>query len=186
VSTKPTLCKIKNLSPIANFARKLVDGLFLDCCREVAEKFPQIEYEEMIVDNTCMQLVKNPQQFDVMVMPSLYGSIITSIGAGLTGGPGVTSGATLGNDFYLFEQGTRNSGEKITGEGIANPSALLYSSVNMLRSMGFPRYGDLISNALFNVYSEGQVLTPDVGGNATTQQFTDRVIQEIQKLDGKN
>jgi len=81
----------------------------------VAEKYPEIEYEEMIVDNTCMQLVKEPQQFDVLVMPSLYGTIITSIGAGLTGGPGVTSGATLGDEFHFFEQGTRNSGEKITG-----------------------------------------------------------------------
>lgn len=137
----------------------------------------------MIVDNTCMQLVKNPQQFDVMVMPSLYGSIITSIGAGLTGGPGVSSGAILGKEYTMFEQGTRNSGESITGKGIANPSAILYSSVNMLRSMGFPRYGDLISNALFNVYSEGEHLTPDVGGKATTREFVDRVIEEIHKLD---
>lgn len=137
----------------------------------------------MIVDNTCMQLVKDPQQFDVMVMPSLYGSIITSIGAGLTGGPGVTSGATLGDNYYLYEQGTRNSGESITGKGIANPTALLYTSVNMLRSMGYPRFGDLISEALYNVYEEGQVLTPDVGGNATCEQFTNRVIEEVQKLD---
>jgi isocitrate dehydrogenase (NAD+) len=132
-----------------------------------------------------MQLVKNPQQFDVMVMPSLYGSIITSIGAGLTGGPGITQGATLGDDFVFFEQGTRNSGEGITGKGIANPSALLYSSVNMLRSMGYQRFGDIISNALYNVYLEGKVLTPDVGGNATTKQFTDRVIAEVEKLDGE-
>lgn len=83
----------------------MVDGLFLDCCREVAAEYPGFEYEEMIVDNTCMQLVKSPQQFDVMLMPNLYGSIITSIGTGLVGGPGVTSGAALGNDFTLFEQG---------------------------------------------------------------------------------
>merc|ERR1712232_91666 len=89
---------------------KLADGLFLECCREVSQKYPTIEYEEMIVDNTCMQLVKNPQQFDVMVMPNLYGSIIDSIGAGLVGGPGVTAGASLGSEFTLFEQGTRHSG----------------------------------------------------------------------------
>lgn len=140
----------------------------------------------MIVDNTCMQLVKSPEQFDVMVMPSLYGSIITSIGAGLTGGPGITSGATLGEEFCLFEQGTRNSGEKITGKGIANPTALLYSSVNMLRSMGYPRFGDLISTALYNVYLEGKYLTPDVGGSSTSTEFTDRMIQEVISLDKKS
>ena len=79
--------------------------MFLDCCREVAENYPQIEYEEMIVDNTCMQLVKTPQQFDVMVMPSLYGSIIGNIGAGLIGGCGVTSGASIGENHIMFEQG---------------------------------------------------------------------------------
>ena len=83
----------------------MVDGLFLDCCREIREQYPMIEYEEMIVDNTCMQLVKNPQQFDVMLTPSLYGSIVTSIAAGLVGGPGVVSGASVGDDHILFEQG---------------------------------------------------------------------------------
>lgn len=83
---------------------KLVDGLFLDCCREAAAQFPHIEYEQMIVDNTCMQLTKSPEQFDVMVMPNLYGSIITSIGAGLVGGPGLSPGAAFGNEFALFEQ----------------------------------------------------------------------------------
>ena len=130
-----------------------------------------------------MQLVKNPQQFDVMVMPSLYGSIITSIGAGLTGGPGITSGATLSDEYVLFEQGTRNSGNQIEGKGIANPSAILYSSINMLRSMGYSHHGDLISNALYNVYKEGKYLTPDVGGSSTSTEFTQRVIEEIIKID---
>ena len=128
--------------------RKLVDGLFLDCTREIAAKYPLIKYEEVIVDNACMQLVKNPQQFDVMVMPSLYGTIISSIGAGLIGGPGVTAGATIGKNYCLFEQGTRNSGSDIAGKGIANPTALINSSVNMLRSMGYARVGDLISEAV--------------------------------------
>lgn len=83
---------------------KLVDGLFLDCCREAAEKYPNIEYEEMIVDNTCMQLTKSPEQFDVMVMPNLYGSIVTSIGAGLVGGAGLSPGAAFGEEYALFEQ----------------------------------------------------------------------------------
>lgn len=83
---------------------KLVDGLFLDCCREVAAKYPNIEFEEMIVDNTCMQLTKNPEQFDVMVMPNLYGSIVTSIGAGLVGGAGLSPGCAFGDEFAMFEQ----------------------------------------------------------------------------------
>ena len=83
---------------------KLVDGLFLECCREAAAQYPQIEFEEMIVDNTCMQLTKSPEQFDVMVMPNLYGSIVTSIGAGLIGGPGLSPGAAFGTEFALFEQ----------------------------------------------------------------------------------
>ena len=83
---------------------KLVDGLFLDCCREVSKKYPTIKYEEMIVDNTCMQMVKSPQQFEIMLMPNLYGSIITSIAAGLIGGPGLACGAALGNEHMLFEQ----------------------------------------------------------------------------------
>ena len=84
---------------------KLADGLFIECCREISQKYPTIEYEEMIVDNACMQLAKTPQQFDVMVMPNLYGSIINSIAAGLVGGPGVTAGASLGSEFTVFEQG---------------------------------------------------------------------------------
>lgn len=83
---------------------KMVDGLFLDCCREASERYPHIEYEEMIVDNTCMQLTKSPEQFDVMVMPNLYGSIITSVGAGLVGGAGLTPGAAFGEEYALFEQ----------------------------------------------------------------------------------
>lgn len=157
--------------------------MFLDCTRETAAKYPQIKYEEVIVDNACMQLVKSPQQFDVMVMPSLYGTIISSIGAGLIGGPGVTSGATIGENYCLFEQGTRNSGSDIAGKGIANPTAILNSSVNMLRSMGYARFGDLISEAIQNVYQEGKCLTPDVGGSSSTQQFSKRVILEIQKID---
>lgn len=162
---------------------KLADGLFLDCCREVAAKYPMIEYEEMVVDNTCMQLSKAPEQFDVMVMPNLYGSIITSIATGLVGGPGLTAGASLGDDYRLFESGTRFSGRWMSGKNIVNPSALLYSGVNMLNSMGLSRFGDLISDAVTNVYAEGKVLTTDVGGSATTTEFTQRVIEEVRKLD---
>lgn len=155
---------------------KLADGLFLECCREVSQDFDTIEYEEMIVDNTCMQMAKTPEQFDVMLMPNLYGTIITSIASGIVGGPGVTAGVSLGDDYSLFEQGTRHSGHDIAGQNIANPSALLFSSVNMLRSIGLPRFGDLIAESVANVYREGKYLTRDVGGTATTKEFTKRII----------
>jgi isocitrate dehydrogenase (NAD+) len=115
---------------------KMVDGLFLDCCREASKKFPSIKYEEMIVDNACMQMTKTPQQFDVLVMPNLYGSIMTSIGAGLVGGAGLSPGAAFGSEFRLFEQATRKSGKKLAGKNEANPTALLFSGVNMLSCMG--------------------------------------------------
>ena len=132
-----------------------------------------------------MQLVSKPQQFDVMVMPNLYGSIVSSIGAGLIGGAGVCAGASIGNDYLLFDQGLRNSGSDIAGKGIANPTALILSSVNMLKSMYLPRFADLIHNSLFNVYEEGKVLTPDVGGKSSTFDFTTRLCEEIVKLDNK-
>jgi isocitrate dehydrogenase (NAD+) len=137
----------------------------------------------MIVDNTAMQLVTNPQQFDVMVMPNLYGSIISAIGSGIAGGPGVVAGANFGPEYMLFEQGTRNSGAEIAGQGIVNPTAMIMSSANMLRCLGLPRFGDLINEALMNVYYEGRVRTEDAGGHASTKEFTDRVIQEVVKLD---
>lgn len=166
---------------------KMVDGLFLECCREEAKRFPQIQYEEMIVDNTSMQLVKSPEQFDVMLTPNLYGSIITSACAGLIGGAGVTAGASFGKEHMFFEPGTRKSGISLAGKDLANPTPMLLTSVNMLRQMGLPRFGDLIQQAIRNVYAEGKVLTQDVGGKATNTQFTDRVIQEVVELDkGKN
>lgn len=162
---------------------KLTDGQFLESVREVSKRYPNIQYGEMTVDRTALQLVTNPHQFDVMVMPNLYGSIISAIGAGIAGGPGVVAGANFGPEFMLFEQGTRNSGAEIAGQGIVNPTAMIMSSANMLRCLGLPRFGDLINEALLNVYYEGRVLTEDVGGRATTKQFTDRVIREIQTLD---
>lgn len=162
---------------------KLADGLFLKACREAAKRYPSIEYEEMIVDNTSMQLIKNPEAMDVMVMPNLYGSIITGIGAGLVGGPGILAGANFGPEYSLFEPGTRSSGWKIAGKGVANPTGLLFASVNMLRALGLPRFGDLISEGIYNVYREGKVRPIDVGGVAGTKEFTNRVIEEVVRLD---
>lgn len=162
---------------------KLVDGLFLECCREEAKKYPQIQYEEMIVDNTSMQLVKSPEQFDVMLTPNLYGSIITSACAGIVGGAGVVAGAAFGTEYMFFEPGTRRTGAGMAGKDLANPTPMILCAVNLLRAQGLPRYGDLIFKGLENVYSEGKYLTKDVGGNATTSDFTKRLVQEVQNLD---
>lgn len=162
---------------------KIADGLFLDTCREVSQRFDSIDYEEMIVDNASMQMMSNPQQFDVIVTTNLYGSILGGIAAGLAGGPGVVAGANFGPEHMMFEQGTRNSGHKITGKDLANPTASILSSVNMLRTLNLPRFAELINDALINVYKRGDCLTEDVGGKAGTKEFTKRVIQEIETLD---
>ena len=146
---------------------KKTDGVFLGACREAALKYPSINYEEMIIDNCAMQLVKDPHRFDVMLAPNLYGSIISSIGSGLVGGPGVTPGANIGDDFLLFDQGCRNSGFDIAGQNKANPTALILSSVNMLRTMNLSYFADLISDAILNTYEQGY-LTHDLQGSTST------------------
>ena len=157
----------------------------MEATREVAKLYPSIKYEEIIIDNCAMQLVSKPQQFDVMVMPNLYGSIVSSIGAGLIGGAGVSAGASIGNEFLLFDQGLRNSGSDIAGKNKANPTALILSSVNMLKSMYLPRFADVIHSALNNVYEEAKYLTADVGGKSSTADFTKRLCEEITRLDNK-
>mmetsp|Transcript_25266 Transcript_25266/g.43627 ORF Transcript_25266/g.43627 Transcript_25266/m.43627 type:complete len:384 (+) Transcript_25266:27-1178(+) len=158
---------------------KLCDGLFLKCCHEVSKKYPQIQYDEMIVDNTCMQLVSRPQQFDVMVMPNLYGNVISNIGAGLIGGPGLTPGGNVGYDVAIFEQGARHAGLDIAGKGIANPTGLVLSSVMMLRHLRLPSFADRIERAVLTVVNDGKARTPDVGGDAGTADFTDAVIAHL-------
>uniref|UniRef100_A0A8C5BY33 Isocitrate dehydrogenase [NAD] subunit, mitochondrial n=1 Tax=Gadus morhua TaxID=8049 RepID=A0A8C5BY33_GADMO len=111
---------------------KLGDGLFLQCCREVASGYPDLQFDAMIVDNTTMQLVSNPEQFDVMVMPNLYGNVVSNVCAGLVGGPGLVPGANYGKDYAVFETATRNTGKSIAGRNIANPTAMLLASCMML------------------------------------------------------
>uniref|UniRef100_A0AAQ4NYH9 Isocitrate dehydrogenase [NAD] subunit, mitochondrial n=1 Tax=Gasterosteus aculeatus aculeatus TaxID=481459 RepID=A0AAQ4NYH9_GASAC len=111
---------------------KLGDGLFLQCCREVASDYPDLTFDSMIVDNTTMQLVSKPQQFDVMVMPNLYGNVVSNVCAGLVGGPGLVPGANYGRDYAVFETATRNTGKSIAGKNIANPTAMLLASCMML------------------------------------------------------
>ena len=154
---------------------KLADGLFLEATREIAQRFPSILYDEIIIDNCAMQLASKPQQFDVMVMPNLYGSIVSSLTAGLVGGAGVAAGASIGAEHLLFDQACRNSGFDIVGKNLANPTALLLSSAHLLNSLHLNRFGDLIYSAILNVYKEGKFLTPYVGGQSTTSDFTNRL-----------
>lgn len=157
---------------------KLGDGLFLRCCGEVAKDYPNIEYNTMIIDNCCMQLVSKPEQFDVMVMPNLYGNIVSNIGASLVGGPGIVPGENIGGDYAVFESGARHTGEDIKGKNISNPMSLLFASTLMLEHLGWNAYGDLIHSAILRVVEKG-VKTADIGGSHTTSDFLECLKEEI-------
>ena len=154
---------------------KLADGLFLRCCREIAEKNPDIEYKELIVDNASMQLVIRPETFDLLLLPNLYGDIVSDLAAGLVGGLGVVPGANMGENHAVFEA-VHGSAPDIAGQGIANPTALMRSAAMMLTYLNEPEASRKLSHAIEKVYAEGRSLTKDVGGTASTSQFTDAVI----------
>ena len=157
---------------------KLSDGLFLKCVRDVAQLYPEVFYEELIVDNACMQMVLNPRQFDVMLMENLYGDILSDLGAGLVGGLGLVPGANLGEDCALFEP-VHGSAPKIAGKGMANPTAMLLSAVLMFQHLGESEKAHRIQSAIERVYTRGVFLTPDMGGSTTTSQFTEAVMQHL-------
>ena len=154
---------------------KLSDGLFLDCFRKVADEYRQINKREILVDNLCMQLVQNPSQFDVLVLPNLYGDIVSDLCAGLIGGLGVAQGANIGLNYAVFEP-VHGSAPDIKGQNKANPTALLLSAIEMLRYIGENIYAEKIEKALFKTLSNG-VCTSDLGGNVTTSEFTEAVIR---------
>ncbi|KAJ1951983.1 isocitrate dehydrogenase (NAD(+)) idh1 [Dispira parvispora] len=160
---------------------KLGDGLFLNTCRRVAEEYKSsgIEFNDMIVDNCAMQLVSKPQQFDVMVMPNLYGNIVSNIGAALVGGPGIIPGCNIGREYAIFEPGCRHVGKDIQGHNTANPTSLILSSVMMLRHLNLHDHAGLIYNAVLKTIHEGTVRTPDMGGNNSTTEFTKAVIANL-------
>lgn len=157
---------------------KYTDGLFLDCCREIAPKYPQIEYKEILVDNLCMQLVQNPEKFDVLVLPNLYGDIVSDLTAGLIGGLGVAQGANIGENCAVFEP-VHGSAPDIKGKNLANPTALLLCAINMLKYINEEEKAQKIEKALFNVIKEGKTLTKDLGGNATTKEYTQEIINNL-------
>ncbi|KAG0492262.1 hypothetical protein HPP92_005660 [Vanilla planifolia] len=155
----------------ANIMRK-TDGLFLKCCREVAEKYPDITYEEVIIDNCCMMLVKNPTLFDVLVMPNLYGDIISDLCAGLIGGLGLTPSCNIGEGGIALAEAVHGSAPDIAGKNLANPTALLLSSVMMLRHLQLNDKADRIQNAILSTIAEGKYRTVDLGGKSSTSDFT--------------
>lgn len=154
---------------------KLSDGLFLECCRKVARDFPEITYEEVIIDNMCMQLVTRPEKFDVLLMENFYGDIVSDLCAGLVGGLGVVPGANIGEKCAIFEA-VHGTAPDIAGKGLANPTALLMSAVMMLRWMEFKSEAEALNQAIARIYSEGKVRTTELGGTAGTREFTDALI----------
>ena len=157
---------------------KMSDGLFLRCARDVAREFPEITYGEHIVDNTCMQLVMNPYQYDMLLMENLYGDIVSDLCAAFVGGLGLVPGANIGTEISIFEA-VHGSAPDIAGKDIANPTALLQSGVLMLRHIGAVDTADLVQRALESTYSAKQSLTRDVGGHSGTQAFADAVIAAL-------
>lgn len=162
----------------ANIMKKS-DGLFLEETRKAADKYSDIAYDELIVDNTCMKLVQQPEKFDVIVTENLYGDIISDLCAGLVGGLGVVPGMNVGEDYMIFEA-VHGSAPDIAGKNIANPLALLMSSVEMLKVIGETRAANSIQTAIYKLLEDGKYLTPDLGGSATTSEMT----QELCRLVG--
>jgi len=158
----------------ANIMKKS-DGLFLECFRRVAANYPDIERDEKIVDNTCMQLVMNPSQFDILLMENLYGDIVSDLAAGLVGGLGVVPSANIGEKGAIFEA-VHGTAPDIAGKNIANPTALLMSAIMMLRYIGADAAAQRIEESLYNVLRERKTVTRDLGGTSSTDEFTQAVI----------
>ncbi len=155
---------------------KVSDGLFLECFYNVSKDFPDIEADDKIIDNCCMQLVMRPEQFDVLVMENLYGDIVSDLGAGLIGGLGLAPGANIGEHGAVFEA-VHGSAPDIAGQGIANPTALILSAIQMLRYIGEREAADRLHDAVLAVFKDGTTITRDLGGTAKTNEFA-RAIEE--------
>lgn len=156
---------------------KLTDGLFLDACREHSKLYPMVEYEEVIVDNCMLQLVARPQQFDVMITPNFYGSMVSNVLAGLTGGPGFAPGANVGPTAALFEQGARHVGTSIAGKDRANPTGTILSAAMMLRHISLPQYADCIEDAVFESIAFANV--DETGALSSTAKFVEMVCEAV-------
>ena len=156
---------------------KLSDGLFLDSARKIAEKYPQIKFREILVDNCCMQLVQNPNQFDVLLLPNLYGDIVSDLCAGLIGGLGIALGANIGKDYAVFEP-VHGSAPDIAGQDKANPTAMLMSAIEMLNYIDEREAAERIRKALFATLEAG-IKTADLGGSAKCSEFMQAIIERL-------
>jgi isocitrate dehydrogenase (NAD+) len=157
---------------------KVSDGLFLDTAKHVAQRYPKIKYQEVIVDNLCMQLVMKPQQYDVLVLTNLYGDIVSDLCAGLVGGLGLVPGANVGVKCAVFEA-VHGSAPDIAGKGIANPLALVLSGILMLEHIGQTKTAAKIRAAVHRVTQQGEALTPDLGGKASTMDMAEAIAAEM-------
>jgi isocitrate dehydrogenase (NAD+) len=158
---------------------KLGDGLFLDCARGVSREYPDIQYDERIVDAACMHLVMHPEQLDVLLLPNLYGDIVSDLCAGLVGGLGVVPAANLGDNGVGLFEAVHGTAPDIAGQNKANPTALLLSAVLMLHHIGERDKAERVMKALWQALKDGSAQTADLGGNATTTQFTDAIIRQL-------
>lgn len=161
----------------ANIMKK-TDGMFLAIAKDIAKEYSDIEFEEMIIDAMCMRLVQVPETYDVLVLPNLYGDIVSDLCAGLVGGMGFAPGANIGSEYAVFEA-VHGSAPDIAGKNIANPTALILSGIHMLKHIGEVEASNKIESALSSVLKEGKVLTKDIGGSASTTEFTDYIISKI-------
>jgi len=157
---------------------KLTDGLFLESARQVAKEYPDIKFDDKIVDNLCMQLVLDPTQFDVLLLSNLYGDIVSDLCAGLVGGLGLVPASNIGESCAVFEA-VHGSAPDIAGKGVANPIALILSGVLMLRHLGEDGAADRLLGACFRVLEKGEVRTPDLGGRHSTEELTDAILGEL-------
>lgn len=161
---------------------KITDGLFLECAKEVSKNYPEIEYEEKIVDNMCMQLVMYPEKYDVLVLPNLYGDIMSDLASGLIGGLGLTPGANIGDGIGIFEA-VHGSAPDIAGKNMANPTACILSAAMMLDYIGEKEGAQRIRKGVYEVIKDGKFITKDLGGNATTEEMTLEICKKLKKID---
>ncbi|XP_021962427.1 isocitrate dehydrogenase [NAD] subunit gamma, mitochondrial isoform X2 [Folsomia candida] len=159
---------------------KTSDGLFLEISRQIAKEYPDIQHNDMIIDNCCMQLVSNPHQFDVMLMTNLYGSIVSNVICGLMGGAGLLSGRNYGTEYAIFEPGTRNTGTSIAGKNIANPISMMNAAADLLHHLRLENHSVWLREAIDQTINVDKIHTPDLGGQATSMDVVKNIVNYLQ------
>lgn len=161
---------------------KKSDGLFLDCCRTVSERYPDIQFDEVLLDKACLMMTMNPNQFDVLVMPNLYGDILSDLSAGLIGGLGLTPSGNIGTEGIAIFESVHGTAPDIAGQDKANPTALVLSSVMMLRYIGLNEHADAIEKSILGVIADGEARTGDLKGTSTCSEFTNAVCRRLEAM----